>query len=128
MLQDNFFKTDRVSSSETEGKTNIEATITIDKTHSIFNGHFPNQPIVPGVCMIQMIKELLENHLNTNLFFTSAGNIKFLAMINPEVNSVLSVDIQFTSPSNKSWDVDAKLFAGETTFFKVRGNFASSLN
>ena len=35
--------------------------ISINAAHPIFEGHFPGQPVVPGVCMIQMIKEMMES-------------------------------------------------------------------
>ena len=36
------------------------AQISIDRDHTIFKGHFPGNPVMPGVCMIQIIKELTE--------------------------------------------------------------------
>lgn len=125
MLLNNFFTIQEESSTEVSGKSIITAQICIDKKHSIFEGHFPNQPIVPGVCMIQIIKEILEKHRNQKLYFTTGSNIKFLSMINPEVNSTLNVEINYNN-SNPD-DVDAKLFLGEIIFFKVKGSFSSKL-
>ena len=56
MLLNDFFTINDKVSSETE----IWAELYINATHKIFEGHFPNQPVVPGVCMMQMIKEILE--------------------------------------------------------------------
>lgn len=123
MLLNNFFTVQEESSKEVDGKYTINAQIRIDKNHSIFEGHFPNQPIVPGVCMIQIIKEILEKHRGQKLIFTDGGNIKFLAMINPEANSVINVEISYSN-SNPD-NVDAKLFWGEVIFFKVKGSFSS---
>jgi 3-hydroxyacyl-[acyl-carrier-protein] dehydratase len=126
MLMNSFFVINEKSAAMTNGKTSISSQITIDKTHPIFNGHFPNQPIVPGVCMIQMIKEILENHLSSKLFFSSAGNIKFLSFINPEINNTLNVEISYSS-STLPFDVEAQLFRGDIIFFKVKGRFSNSL-
>ncbi|RPD98598.1 3-hydroxyacyl-ACP dehydratase [Aureibaculum marinum] len=92
MLLKNLYKIQ--SFSFKEGK--IESEIFINKDHEIFKGHFPGNPVMPGVCMIQIIKELTEKALNKHLFMEKSSNIKFMALINPEVNNtlVLSLDVR----------------------------------
>jgi len=63
--------------------TTAIANITINKDHIIFKGHFPGNPITPGVCMMQIIKEITEKIVKKKLFMKSANNIKFMAIINP---------------------------------------------
>ena len=56
MLLNNFFTiNDKVSSA-----TEIWAELFINADHKIFEGHFPNQPVVPSVYIIQIIKEIDE--------------------------------------------------------------------
>jgi len=45
----------------------LKAEIFINKEHEIFKGHFPNNPVMPGVCMIQIIKELTEKEIKFSL-------------------------------------------------------------
>lgn len=71
----------------------INATVQLHKDHEVFKGHFPGSPVMPGVCMIQMIKELTEQFLNKALFLNMATNVKFMAVINPEINPVIEVNI-----------------------------------
>ncbi|WP_299887239.1 3-hydroxyacyl-ACP dehydratase [uncultured Lacinutrix sp.] len=78
-LQD-FYK---VNTIETVDNTTT-ANITINKDHNIFNGHFPNNPVTPGVCMMQIIKEITEEVVSEKLFMQTSSNIKFMAIINPE--------------------------------------------
>ena len=47
MLLNDFFTINETVRSETE----IWAELLINSNHIIFEGHFPNQPVVPGVCM-----------------------------------------------------------------------------
>jgi 3-hydroxyacyl-[acyl-carrier-protein] dehydratase len=71
----------------------VTARIRLNKEHDIFKGHFPGNPVMPGVCMLQIIKELTEQATDKQLFLSVSSNIKFMAIINPEVNSNLTLNI-----------------------------------
>lgn len=75
--------------------------IVINKDHSIFNGHFPDNPVMPGVCMIQIIKEITEEIVGSKLFMETCVNVKFMALINPEENSNLYLEIQISEEDQK---------------------------
>ncbi|KAB1069028.1 3-hydroxyacyl-ACP dehydratase [Tamlana haliotis] len=72
------------------------AQITINKDHDIFKGHFPGNPVTPGVCMMQIIKELTEEVVGKKLFMQSSSNIKFMAIINPEKTPDLEIQLNIT--------------------------------
>jgi len=74
----------------------LNASIHLNKKHAIFNGHFPDNPVMPGVCMIQIIKELTEQALNVELFMEKSSNIKFMLLINPEINTDLTLELEIT--------------------------------
>ena len=57
MLLDNFFTIDKITAQDE--KTLIE--VLINKDHAVFEGHFPGNPVVPGVFLIQMIREVIEH-------------------------------------------------------------------
>lgn len=71
----------------------VAATVSLNKDHEIFEGHFPGNPVMPGVCMIQIIKELTEKATEKSLFLSSCSNIKFMAIIDPGKNSFLTLTI-----------------------------------
>jgi 3-hydroxyacyl-[acyl-carrier-protein] dehydratase len=119
MLLNDFYFISQLSSQMVEGKTQLDAVIALNKSHPIFEGHFPGQPIVPGVCMIQMMKEIMQVHLNKKLVVESAGNIKFLSMLIPKQQSEVNAEVRFTTLENHI-EVEAKLFAGEIIFFKIK--------
>mgnify|MGYP000150124214 CR=1 FL=1 len=75
----------------------VNASIRLNSNHEIFKGHFPNNPIMPGVCMLQIMKELTEKATGKNLFLSVATNIKFMAIINPNVNPDLMLHISITN-------------------------------
>lgn len=49
----------------------------------IYAAHFPNFPITPGVCVIQIVKELAEILFNQTLTLKSIKNAKFLKVMQP---------------------------------------------
>ncbi|MBU2974580.1 3-hydroxyacyl-ACP dehydratase [Zobellia sp. B3R18] len=71
----------------------VQATVKLNAAHEVFKGHFPGNPVMPGVCMIQIIKELTEQATGKKLFLSVASNIKFMAIINPEKNDVIELTL-----------------------------------
>jgi 3-hydroxyacyl-[acyl-carrier-protein] dehydratase len=70
------------------------AKIKVNENHEVFKGHFPGNPIMPGVCMMQIIKELTEKITDSTLFMQSLSNVKFMSLINPFVSSELILEIE----------------------------------
>lgn len=50
----------------------------------IYKAHFPGHPITPGVCIVQIATELLQEFMHKNLVLKTIANAKFLSIINPE--------------------------------------------
>ncbi|MDR1346124.1 MAG: hypothetical protein LBK03_05435 [Bacteroidales bacterium] len=63
--------------------------VALNPQHVIFRVHFPQKAILPGICIIEICKELLSNKLNINLTLQEAKNVKFLHIIEPQYNSIL---------------------------------------
>lgn len=67
-------------------------TINLNPNHLIYKAHFPKHPITPGVCILQIANELLELKLQRKLFLSKGNNIKYLAILSPLENSVVSFE------------------------------------
>lgn len=65
--------------SETAG----EVCVRLHADHFIYQAHFPGNPITPGVCIVQMICEILQNRLGRPLSLAKIVNLKFVSVINP---------------------------------------------
>lgn len=73
-------------------KDGVQITsITLNPENDIYKGHFPDNPITPGVCTLQIIKELTEKRTGCPLFMKKSSNVKFMAVINPEKNPDLEI-------------------------------------
>lgn len=100
----------------------VQAEVELNVTHAIFKGHFPGSPVVPGVCLIQISKEMLEKSLNTTTHLIQSSQVKFLAIVDPTVDSVLKVALE-TKEQDGLISVNAVISAGEKVFFKFKGVF-----
>jgi len=71
---------------ENESRTDNSFTcqLRFDATHTIFQGHFPGQPVVPGVCSIEIVRELMGMILQKNVSLKESSNVKFLRLLTPE--------------------------------------------
>ena len=79
-------------------ETNIQYEIRLDGTHLIYQAHFPNEPITPGVCIIQIAKELMEDHLHQSLELKVVKNVKFLSVISPLETPCVTYTFDKTTP------------------------------
>lgn len=93
MLNNNLYTIDTFEN--VDGK--IEAALAIEASHKIFEGHFPGQPVLPGVCMLQIFKELLEKATGQELFLYQTDASKFLSMIDPHQTPRLTFIIDYTT-------------------------------
>lgn len=100
----------------------VFAKIHIAKNHEIFKGHFPGNPVMPGVCMIQIIKELTEQTTGKKLFLTVSSNVKFMAIINPEINPDLQLAIDIVEENGEVKVKNTTTF-DETVALKLSASF-----
>lgn len=105
-------------------KENIKAIIDLNKDHEVYKGHFPNNPVVPGVCLTQLIKEVMENSESKALQLSYAKNIKFMAVVNPEINTRLQIDLKVKYDSEQELiKVNSVTHFNDQVFYKFQGNF-----
>ena len=109
MILENFYKINNKKASDDRVTHFIE--IDVNKDHPIFDGHFPDNPVMPGVCMMQIIKDITEDIVGSKLFMEKCSNVKFLAVINPQINPVLNLEL-------KILDENGKVIVKNTTKFE----------
>lgn len=84
-------------------------TIRFNASHSIFSGHFPEHPIVPGACIVQIAEELAALSYGDPFRFTSVRDLKFRQPITPDQDIIISIQkttestckVQCADPKNK---------------------------
>jgi 3-hydroxyacyl-[acyl-carrier-protein] dehydratase len=100
----------------------VKANIKLNAAHPIFKGHFPNQPVLPGVCMMQMVKEVAEYHLNKKIRLQKALDIKFLSFVDPNQNQLIQIELKINTDENQI-SLEARLLDAATVLFKFKGTF-----
>lgn len=112
----------RLESSEKTENGSFIAQISLNKNHDIFKGHFPGNPVTPGVCMMQIVKELSEEFTGKKLFLKSASNVKFMAIINPFETPDLKLQLDIAE-SEEDVKVKNTTSFGETIALKMSVNY-----
>lgn len=120
MLQGNFFTINQQNKTE----NTIDSEISLNTEHPIYKGHFPHQPVVPGVCMMQIIAELTTEAIGTKVAIKKANQAKFLIPIIPQKNPVLTVKIKYVAGDEGMLKVTGSIHKEELTFFKFKGMLA----
>ena len=92
MLLDNFYT---ILSSESSDSTIWTIQVKLNPGHPVYQGHFPGHPVVPGVCLLQLIKECVEDIRQQKLQIAQVSSCKFLSAINPIETPHISVALTF---------------------------------
>ncbi|MEN2398436.1 3-hydroxyacyl-ACP dehydratase [Flavobacterium sp. MC2016-06] len=115
VLQD-FYK---ILSEEKVSDSKYNFTILVNEKHDVFKGHFPGNPIMPGVCMIQIIKELTEAVTKSSLIIQTLANVKFMALINPEVTPELRLELEIVTTEDDLVKVKNTTYFNDTVALKL---------
>jgi 3-hydroxyacyl-[acyl-carrier-protein] dehydratase len=116
MVLKDFYK---ILSKEKLSDSKYIMSILINEKHEVFNGHFPGNPIMPGVCMIQIVKELTESISGGSLVIQTLTNVKFMALINPEINPELRLELEVITSEEELVKVKNTTFFNDTVALKL---------
>ena len=93
--------------------------LSLNAEHPIYQAHFQGNPIMPGACIIQIMKELAEDLYSTSYFIRCAKNVKFLNVINPLKHKEIDVRLSFRKDENNMLAVSAVIDWETTVFSKL---------
>jgi 3-hydroxyacyl-[acyl-carrier-protein] dehydratase len=99
----------------------VKATVRLNPSHDVFRGHFPGNPILPGVFIIQILKDIATNLTQKKLMVTKADSIKYLAFINPVSDSTLVFETTFSDESDKIIKFNCSVTSENTVFCRIKG-------
>ncbi len=96
--------------------------VRLNEKHPLYQGHFPEHPVTPGVVWGEMVTELLGLKIGRRLNLSELRQIKFLAMHDPRETPLVEIKIR--------WEEKPELWAhatgsdGEKVFFKMTARYS----
>ena len=88
-----------------------------------YAGHFPDNPVSPGVCNIQMIKACVERVTGKRLFLGYIAQCRFSAVMTPQTTPHLRLRMRVDAVDGM-YKVSASLFDEIKTYIDFKGEFS----
>ena len=89
----------------------------------VYEGHFPGEPICPGVCNIQMIKECAEAVCGKELKLLNLQQCRLTSLMKPGEHDRVNVRME-VSQDVQPYKFKASLYMGETVFMEMKGELS----
>jgi len=115
MLINDFFTIKEVTGNEKEWLYRLS----LNAGHPVYEAHFQGNPITPGACIIQIVKELAQDHYSTSFFIRSVKNVKFLCVINPLEHPEIDVHLTFRTDEAGMVAVSGFIDRDKAVFCKI---------
>ncbi len=87
---------------------------------SVYEGHFPGEPVCPGVCNIETIKECAMLLTGDRLRYASIKQCRLSALARPEVCPEVEVDVTLVQ-SDGGYSVQATIADAHQTYMTLKG-------
>ena len=142
----NYYK---INSRTDDGESTL-FNVSLLSDYHIYSVHFPGNPVSPGVCNIQMIKECAEQLTGRRLFLAFITKCRFSAMITPKMTPKLWLRMRLSKDGfrfpedsvhgstggfqrcsfeehlnfSEMFNIKATLFDDITTYIEFKGEFA----
>lgn len=98
-------------------KGSFSAHFRFGKELSVFEGHFPGFPIVPGVFLIEGVRLGLERALSEPLRLSHVADAKFLAPVSPD--DAIEINASFTVDDDRV-QCEAEVMGGDVVVAKLK--------
>ena len=82
---------DCIQSVNIDDNNQIIGILTFSADFPAFEGHFPEQPVLPAIVQLAAVRFLAAKHLGKQLLPTSVDRAKFKTMIGPEEQVTITI-------------------------------------
>ncbi len=114
-----------VESISTEGESTL-FRIHLNPACTVYEGHFPEKAVSPGVCNIQMVKECAEHVAGTPLLLSNLQQCRLTTLITPDEHPHLEVRILLT-PKEDKYTLKATIGQGDVVFLELKGELTKEI-
>ena len=116
-LENNFYTINNIEQ-KTDDTFAIEVTILPE--HKIYEGHFPQQPVVPGVCTLTIIRECIGNILSKQGAFATIKECKYVSALIPQDDLRIMINLNITEGTKVSATIER--VDNQQTVLKLKAN------
>ena len=122
MLIENYYKINNFFAEG--GKAVFQISLLADC--NVYKGHFPGEPVSPGVCNIQMIKECAEMIAGKSLFLNNLQQCRLTTLVTPLVHQQIEVMI-FLEGNEDVYRLQATLGKGEEKYLELKAELIADI-
>ena len=97
--------------SQAEDNGDDSCTFSVPGDFSGYRGHFPGNPILPGIVQLSFIRRLAERRLGIPLRLAGVRRIKYLRLITPDLPVTLKLALE--KSEDGTWSADASFVNNE---------------
>ena len=118
MLIENYYKINDIIA----GTEKTLFIISLKPDCNVYKGHFPGNPISPGVCNVQMIKECAELIVGKPLFMHNLQHCRLTTLITPLAYPQVEVTI-FMEKKADVYQLKATIGKNEEIYLQLKAEF-----
>jgi len=94
-------------------------TVKLNPDCEVYKGHFPGNPVSPGVCNLQMLKECIEAHTEKSLTISDIKQCRYTSIITPLNQSVLFFNATIADAEN-GFLVQGTVYDEQSTYIEIK--------
>ena len=117
LLENKFYKV--LSEKRTDGLS-AKYHLAILPECNVYNGHFPGNPVCPGVCNIETIKECAILLTEEQLRYSTIKQCRLTALATPIVCPEIDVQVAL-SPAGNGYAIHATISDDKQTYMILKG-------
>ena len=117
LLENKFFRVHDVKNND---GLNAVYRVQIVPDCNVYNGHFPADPVCPGVCNMETIKECASMMLGRQLRYESIRQCRLTALATPVVCPEVNVTVSLTE-SGDAYQIHGQIADENQTYMMLKG-------
>lgn len=95
--------------------------IALNAACEVYKGHFPETPVSPGVCNIQMVKECVEEVVGKPLILNYIQQCRLTTLVTPQQHPTVEVRVWLVAPIDGGVKIRATIGKGELVYLELKG-------
>lgn len=123
MLIKDYYTIENVTKQE-DGTTRFQISLRADSI--VYEGHFPGEPVSPGVCNIQMIKECAEQVAGKALLLSHLQQCRLTTLMTPLAHPQVDVTIGLEEKGD-IYKLKATIGKGETIYLDLKAELTEDI-